>query len=124
MQVLFEILRQDIWSGAQNPVPLSNTAFRTQVPWFAAAVWAVTGAATGMGLWLLFSRHDTSLRMLAANLPLVVSTLWAFAHHVTAGMALWFALGLRRDALGIVSSTSEVQFVPVDCSEGARICSL
>jgi hypothetical protein len=78
------------------------------VPWFAAAVFATSGAAAGMGAWLLFSRGDVNTHMLAVNLPLVVSVLWAAAHCVTASVTLWFALGLRRGALGAVANASEV----------------
>jgi hypothetical protein len=79
------------------------------VPWFAAAVFAASGAAAGMGAWLLFSRGDANSHMLAANLPLVVSVLWAAAHCATAAVPLWFALGLRRGALGGVANATEVR---------------
>ena len=64
------------------------------------------GVAAGMGAWLLFGtgapRH-VDVGVLAANLPLVLSILWALANHVTAGMAVCYALGFRRQALATVS---------------------
>ena len=90
----------------------------TQVPWFAAAVLAISGAAAGMGAWLLFSRGDANTHMLAANLPLVVSVLWAAAHCATASMTLWFALGLRRGALGAIANATEVRMLLHTCPAG------
>lgn len=63
-----------------------------------------------MGAWLIFGtgtpRHVT-MHVLAANLPLVLSTLWAFTNHVTAGMAVCYALGIRRHALAVMSALAQ-----------------
>ena len=110
-------LIHDLLAFALSAVPMQHLSFQcpskaclqcvSQVPWFALAVWTASGAAAGMGAWLLFA-GGTSLHNLATNLPLVVSILWALAHHLAASMALWFALGLRRKNLAGVASVSEV----------------
>ena len=41
--------------------------------------------------------------VLAANLPLVLSTLWALINHLTAGMTVYYALGIRWRALATLS---------------------
>jgi hypothetical protein len=94
----------------------------TQVPWFAAAVFVTSGTAAGMGTWLLFLYADASLHTLAANLPMVVSVLWAAAHCATASMDLWFAVGLRRSALRAIANVNEVgplSSLTVVCSAAA-----
>ena len=100
--------RQPLAHAKGSSARSHSALHRTQVPWFAAAVFAISGAAAGMGAWLLFSLGDASTHMLAANLPLVVSVLWAAAHCATASVTLWFALGLRRRALGAVATVNEV----------------
>ena len=64
------------------------------------------GMAGGMGIWLLFAtgtpRHVSSA-VLAANLPLVLSILWALVNHLSAAPALAYAIGIRRQPLAALS---------------------
>ena len=64
------------------------------------------GMAVGMGIWLLFAtgtpRH-ASAAVLAANLPLIVSILWALVNHLSAAPALAYAIGIRRGPLAVLS---------------------
>lgn len=63
-----------------------------------------------MGTWLLFGTgapRNVDVGVLAANLPLVLSILWALANHMTAGMAVCYALGIRRQALALVSVVAQ-----------------
>ena len=91
-----------------------------QVPWFATLVWATCGAGGGLGMWLLFTDssagYAAGLDGFGASLPLVVSTLWLFGHHLAASPAVWFAVGFRRRKLALLAGGAEVQPVPVPSS--------
>ena len=65
-----------------------------------------------MGAWLLFAtgtpRHVDSA-VLAANLPLILSTLWALVNHLSAAPALAYAVGIRRGPLAVLSTSLMVR---------------
>lgn len=64
-----------------------------------------------MGLRLLFTEsggYRPDLDGFGASLPLVVSTLWLFGHHLAASPAVWFAAGFRRQELAMLAGAAEV----------------
>ena len=64
--------------------------------------------AAGMGAWLLFGTgkpRKVDSAVLAANLPLVLSTLWALANFLSATPVLAYAVGVRRGPLAVLSAS-------------------